>query len=235
MYKYPTASQPNTRNIENLGTVDTCTCNTSLLCIRDETNKYDLSLKDFVTRRGRRFLNPCWSLQASVFAASLLYTIFNDTMTLLIIIVSFAFIHQGLSQDIVYPKDEIISYLSGDNPAINERIPIYIPGRCAENMLLYPGAGDKSYWSCDCRPGFLYFPLNETCHEAFRQGPCPAENYVYKPLDDAVPICANNPCKIDGFVLYNGICQEIGANCNGRGVIRVNKTTFQLECTLPRA
>lgn len=116
---------------------------------------------------------------------------------------------------------------------ITERIPVSIPDSCPKNMLLYPGDGVKSTWVCDCIPRFLYFPLNDSCYEAYRQGPCPFMNYVVLPKDEAVPRCEQNPCLDDGVVPYNGTCYPLktaGGPCAPDGTINVNETTFQLEC-----
>lgn len=117
---------------------------------------------------------------------------------------------------------------------ITERIPVSIPDRCPKNMLLYPGDGAKITWVCDCKPRFLYFPLNNSCHEAYRRGPCLSENYVVLPEGEAVPRCEKNPCLEDGVVPYNGTCyplKTVGGPCAPNGTISVNETTFQLECT----
>ncbi|KAL6264139.1 hypothetical protein P5V15_004218 [Pogonomyrmex californicus] len=137
-------------------------------------------------------------------------------------------------QDIVYPTSEEMSHVSGGNSTkMTERIPISSSGSCPENMLLYPGDGAKDAWVCDCRSGFLYFPLNDSCYEAYRQGPCPPKNYVVLPENETVPRCVENPCLEDGVVPYNNTCyplRTIGGPCEPDGVIGVNETTFQLEC-----
>ncbi|KAK0182841.1 hypothetical protein PV327_000935 [Microctonus hyperodae] len=136
-------------------------------------------------------------------------------------------------QDIVFPNDEETSHLSGNNAIITERIPVYIPQKCPENMLLYPGGGIKSAWVCDCRPRFLYFPLNNTCHEAYRQGPCNDGEYVILPVGEVIPKCVINPCREDGLVRYNGICYNLrmkGGPCGPDGVLGVNGNTFQVQC-----
>lgn len=100
-------------------------------------------------------------------------------------------------------------------------------------MLLYPGNGAKNSWVCDCRPRFLYFPLNDSCYEAYRQGPCSYKNYVVLLKNEVLPRCVENPCSEDGVVPYNGVCyplRTIGGPCAPTGVLGVNKTTFQLEC-----
>lgn len=137
-------------------------------------------------------------------------------------------------QDLAFPIDEETSHVSGSNStAITERIPVSIPDSCPKNMLLYPGDGARDAWVCDCRPRFLYFPLNNSCYEAYRQGPCPPENYVILAKDEVVPRCAENPCLEDGVVPYNGTCyplKTIGGPCDPDGIISVNEDTFQLEC-----
>jgi hypothetical protein len=137
-------------------------------------------------------------------------------------------------QDVIFPTDEETSHVSGGNSTIiTERIPVSIPGSCPKDMLLYPGDSAKNAWVCDCRPRFLYFPSNNSCHEAYRQGPCPPENYVVLPENETVPYCVENPCLEDGVVPYNDTCyplRTIGGPCAPEGVIGVNETTFQLEC-----
>lgn len=137
-----------------------------------------------------------------------------------------------LCQDIVFPDDEETSHLSGTKP-VTDRIPISAPSHCAKDMLLYPGNGNDVAWVCDCRPRFLYFPLNDSCHEAYRQGPCPLEHYVILPDGEAVPKCVRNPCLEDGLVQYNNTCyplRTIGGPCGPDGVLGVNETNFRLEC-----
>jgi len=110
---------------------------------------------------------------------------------------------------------------------------VSIPDSCPENMLLYPGNGAKNSWVCDCRPRFLYFPLNNSCYEAYRQGPCSYKNYVVLLKNEVFPRCMENPCSEDSIVPYNGECyplRTIGGPCAPTGVLGVNETTFQLEC-----
>ncbi|XP_057337621.1 uncharacterized protein LOC130675788 [Microplitis mediator] len=136
-------------------------------------------------------------------------------------------------QDIYFPTDEETSHISGNIATVTERIPVYIPDKCPENMLLYPGAGNKSVWICDCRPRFLYFPLSHRCHEAYRQGPCDKGEYVVLPSDDVVPKCKVNPCGEDGLVNYNGVCYYLrtkGGPCAPDGVLGVNETTYEIQC-----
>lgn len=97
-------------------------------------------------------------------------------------------------------------------------------------MFLYPGLGNIS--TCDCKPGFLYFPLNNSCHEAYRQGPCAPQHYVMLPKNEVIPKCIKNPCLQDGLVQYNNTCYSLITNeyCGLNEIIAVNKITFELEC-----
>ncbi|XP_036150950.1 uncharacterized protein LOC105828933 isoform X2 [Monomorium pharaonis] len=146
----------------------------------------------------------------------------------------FAYYYVIWGQDVTFPTDEETAHVSGGNSTvITERIPVYIPGRCPKDMLSYPSDSAKDAWVCDCRPRFLYFPMNDSCYEAYRQGPCPPKNYVVLPEDEAVPRCVENPCLEDGIVPFNDGCHPLrtkGGPCAPEGVIGVNETTFQLQC-----
>lgn len=99
-------------------------------------------------------------------------------------------------------------------------------------MIRYPGDNENDIGVCDCRARFLYFPLNDSCHEAYRQGPCPPKNYVALPEDEVIPRCVENPCLKDGMVPFNGTCYPfngIDGPC-AKGIIGVNETTLRLEC-----
>lgn len=100
-------------------------------------------------------------------------------------------------------------------------------------MFLYSGPGNISI--CDCKPGFLYFPLNNSCHEAYRQGPCAPQHYVMLPKNEVIPKCIKNPCLQDGLVQYNNTCYSLITNesCALNEIVNkiaVNKITFELEC-----
>ncbi|XP_012255193.1 uncharacterized protein LOC105685556 [Athalia rosae] len=140
----------------------------------------------------------------------------------------------GISgQDIQFPTEDEDDRLSGNNPKISERIPLYVPDRCPINMLLYPGDGNTSAWECDCKRGYLYFPLNDSCFPAYRQGPCEPQNYAVLSLGEAIPKCQTNPCLKDGLVFFKNMCYElrkVGGPCAHGQYIDVNETTFQLEC-----
>lgn len=149
-------------------------------------------------------------------------------------IVILMFIYVIRSQDLIFPNDEETSHVSGGNSTmITDRIPVSIPDSCPKNMLLYPGSTSTDSWVCDCRPRFLYFPLNDSCYEAYRQGPCTFKNYVVLLKNEVLPRCVGNPCLEDGVVPYNGTCyplRTIGGPCAPKGILGVNEMTFQLEC-----
>lgn len=163
-------------------------------------------------------------------------------------------------QDIIFPgDDEAYTHVSGSAPAsiytqranhythiktkqlndqlikqVTERKPLKVDNdRCPENMLLYPDDGPKSAWVCDCKPRFVYFPVNQTCHEVFQRGPCPSGHYVFLALNETQPKCVKNPCTQEGYVGYRGVCHPLrakGGPCAEDAVLNVNETTFQLEC-----
>lgn len=92
---------------------------------------------------------------------------------------------------------------------------------------------------CDCLPKYLYFPLKDACYQAYRRGPCKYGEY-FVPLeydDDEMEVtCQVNPCRIDGQVLFEDNCVQIGCsgscdNNNPNRAVTVNPMTFALECT----
>ncbi|XP_044731467.1 uncharacterized protein LOC123294485 [Chrysoperla carnea] len=137
-----------------------------------------------------------------------------------------------LTQDIGFPEQE-------QNPEFlnkNNRQPIYIPGRCPQNELLYPG-DHADDWICDCAPGFLYYPLRNLCYPAYKQGPCEKKQYLVLQSDSSIPKCISNPCQRNGYVFYQNMCHQLGkldGPCGlistGNGILGVNSTTFDVEC-----
>lgn len=109
----------------------------------------------------------------------------------------------------------------------------YVKHRCPKNMALYPIENKMDVWMCECKRGFLYFPLNDSCYEPYKQGPCSFENYLVLPENETMPRCVKNPCLQDGMVPYNGACyplQTIGIPCDPNYRLEVDVTTFQLKC-----
>lgn len=145
------------------------------------------------------------------------------------IIVLFANLCQ--SQDVGFPErgDE---EESKQNAA--KRKPIYIPGRCRENELLYPG-DQLDDWICDCSPGHLFHPATDKCYSAYRKGPCSEGSYLILPKDKAIPECQINPCERDGNVRVRNECYSLGqpGPCpfpELSNVLGVNTTTLELAC-----
>jgi len=106
----------------------------------------------------------------------------------------------------------------------------YVKHRCPKNTL-YPVENEIDIWMCECKLGFMYFPLDDSCYEAYKQGPCPSKNYLVLPVNETLPRCVENPCLEDGIVPYNGACyplQTIGIPCNPNYRLQVDITTFQL-------
>lgn len=113
-------------------------------------------------------------------------------------------------------------------------MPVFIPNRCGDNELLYPG-DYKDDWVCDCRPGYIYHPTTSACYSPFRQGPCPRKTYLYLPEGEYIPQCQKNTCDLDGMVSFHGSCHVLGmaGPCKSAAlayVVAVNQTTMQLQC-----
>ncbi|XP_025990423.1 uncharacterized protein LOC105208281 [Solenopsis invicta] len=131
-------------------------------------------------------------------------------------------------------KNTVHNVNSGNSMVIMEHKSTVFPGHCPKDMIVYNLIdSEKNESICDCRPRFLYFRLNDSCHEAYRQGPCPPKNYVVLPENEMVPRCVENPCLQDGMVQYNAKCYPLrkkGPCASNEMILSVNETTFQLEC-----
>lgn len=90
----------------------------------------------------------------------------------------------------------------------------------------------SDYGLCDCKPQSLYFPLNNSCYEAYKQGPCSLSHYFILPENETVPHCVQNPCLVNGVVLYNNTCYTLKTvgPCPPGSILDVNATTVQVEC-----
>ncbi|XP_055550159.1 uncharacterized protein LOC129732846 [Wyeomyia smithii] len=120
----------------------------------------------------------------------------------------------------------------------HNRTPIYIPGYCGNNEILYPG--DQLHdWVCDCRPGHVYHPASRGCFPLYTQAYCASGEYVEIPPGAKLPRCTKNPCK-GQEIPFNGSCVVLNKNNKGacptidriRYVVAVNETTLQLSCIL---
>ncbi|GAB1860317.1 DUF4789 domain-containing protein [Camponotus japonicus] len=109
----------------------------------------------------------------------------------------------------------------------------YVKHRCPKNMAFYRVENEINVWMCECKQGFIYFPLDDSCYEAYKQGPCPSKNYLVLPVNETLSRCVENPCLEDGIVPYNGACsplQTIGFPCKPKYRLQVDIITFQLMC-----
>ncbi|KAG5670960.1 hypothetical protein PVAND_001189 [Polypedilum vanderplanki] len=127
---------------------------------------------------------------------------------------------------------------SKNNRASHNRSPVEDHVRCGINEFLHPG-DHANDWTCDCKPGFIYSPNDDACYEAYRRGPC-RDGEIFKivpPFKSAK--CVLNECRRDGFVLFNGKCQQLDSvnACRqfqyliGRKTyLTVNFSTLELTC-----
>ncbi|XP_055382958.1 uncharacterized protein LOC129613065 isoform X2 [Condylostylus longicornis] len=94
------------------------------------------------------------------------------------------------------------------------RKPVWVPGRCAENEILYPG-DNQDDWVCDCKPAYIFHPDTGSCYMPYNQGPCEDGKYLVLKKNKVVPECAENPCKT-GEVKFKGQCHPYGKSdaCN---------------------
>uniref|UniRef100_A0A2M4BY53 Putative secreted protein n=1 Tax=Anopheles marajoara TaxID=58244 RepID=A0A2M4BY53_9DIPT len=137
-----------------------------------------------------------------------------------------------------FPADEQISHYLQN---ARNRTPIFVPGKCAENEILYPG-DHESDWVCDCRPGHIYYPQMNKCYPLFKQGFCNPGEYVDVMRPSMIVNCTKNVCPGQNMVPYDGNCVELNRHnriCKRVNrvywVIGVNATTLELGCVPPDA
>lgn len=101
-------------------------------------------------------------------------------------------------------------------------------------MIHIPESENSTEIICDCKPKFLYHRDSDSCHEAFKRGPCPPVHYFVLPSEDVSAKCVKNPCVDDGLVYYQGSCNQLGHNgspCEDNSILLdVNEISFELEC-----
>jgi len=136
-----------------------------------------------------------------------------------------------MESDVGFPEIEL-----PDFDRTNTRVPLYIPGKCPQNQLLFPG-NQASDWVCDCAPGTVYYSPKQTCYPVYRQGPCADKEYLILPKDDFAPQCVKNPCEKDGNVKFDNKCYQLyksGGPCAPEeevgGIFGINSTTLLPEC-----
>ncbi|XP_053659413.1 uncharacterized protein LOC128708460 [Anopheles marshallii] len=130
-----------------------------------------------------------------------------------------------------YPAEE--SAIESKQNARN-RTPLYIPERCAENEILYPGDHEHD-WVCDCKPTFVYHPQEQKCYQMYTKGFCPTGKIIYIEPNGKNPVCILNHCQ-DGEVFFIDGCAKLNqehSNCTVaeiKMVVGINEATHQLEC-----
>ncbi|XP_051166660.1 uncharacterized protein LOC127284964 [Leptopilina boulardi] len=105
---------------------------------------------------------------------------------------------------------------------------------CTNNSHLISTSEDNTSYSCECNQRFLYLSKTDSCHMAYRQGPCSPGNYFVLPLGQNEPRCEKNPCHEDGLVPFEGGCHQVyksGPHCPIPDLLTVDEITFQLQCT----
>jgi len=112
--------------------------------------------------------------------------------------------------------------------------PVFLPQRCNENELFYPG-DHKDDWVCDCKPGHIYYPKTDRCYSPYRQGPCLVNQFLMIAAGQYIPECLPNRCITDGLVTFKDSCHQLdkAGPCDLPElsyVIAVNSTTLELEC-----
>uniref|UniRef100_A0A182JU82 DUF4789 domain-containing protein n=1 Tax=Anopheles christyi TaxID=43041 RepID=A0A182JU82_9DIPT len=102
------------------------------------------------------------------------------------------------------------------------RTPVFIPGKCSTNEILYPGDHDNDWDSC--------YPL-------FQQGFCQPGEYVDLDRPSMIVKCTRNVCMGKNEVPYKDRCVQLHRNnrlCKIQRrvswVIGVNITTLELDC-----
>ncbi|XP_052891147.1 uncharacterized protein LOC128299279 [Anopheles moucheti] len=132
-----------------------------------------------------------------------------------------------------FPADVVVNpYLEN----ARNRTPVYVPGKCSKNEILYPGDHDND-WVCDCRPGYVYAPLQDSCFQLYQQGYCQPGEYVDLERPSMIVKCTRNICPGKNEVPYMKKCVQLHQNnrlCKIEKriswVIAVNTTTLELGC-----
>lgn len=133
-----------------------------------------------------------------------------------------------------YPENQ--SIIESKQNARN-RTPVFIPNRCEENEILYPG-DQESDWVCDCKPTFVYHPTSRQCYQLFTKGYCQGNNMLILRKDAKQPECVPNRCHEEGKnkVEFEGTCVELNAYNDKclhhklKQLVSVREDTNELGC-----
>jgi len=114
---------------------------------------------------------------------------------------------------IAFPVDD---FLADKKYNSDGRKPVWVPGKCAENEILYP-IDKVDDWICDCKPAYIYHPDTGSCYLPYQQGPCDNGKYLILKQNKVVPECDDNPCP-NGQIKYKNQCHQYGKSnaCNHR-------------------
>lgn len=97
-----------------------------------------------------------------------------------------------------------------------------------------PTNAQHTHYFCECKKTYIYSKKRNTCHQAYKQGPCPAGSYYVLPQGQREPICESNPCLEDGLVPFEGGCHKVyvsGPPCATRSdKLTVTEKKFELKC-----
>lgn len=101
--------------------------------------------------------------------------------------------------------------------------------------MLVPANDNQTEWICGCNPGFLHDVKTNSCHEAYRQGPCPQEYFFVHPSGEKDAKCEKNICLDDRLVPFEDGCYPLykfGSPCPKNHYLGVDGKTSQLQCVL---
>lgn len=95
----------------------------------------------------------------------------------------------------------------------------------------------QKIFRCDCKPAYLYWPIEQKCYGAYKRGPCAiGEILVLDPSRN--PHCVKTVCRTNE-VFFNGHCQELEKHqgCEmyknlvpRKLILTVDPTTLELAC-----
>ncbi|XP_033217973.1 uncharacterized protein LOC117173479 [Belonocnema kinseyi] len=110
------------------------------------------------------------------------------------------------------------------------------PEECPKYMDLFPVDNDPSNnFICDCNhPAYLYYFEDDSCYQAYEQGPCPSEYYLILSPGEDLAKCEKNPCLENGLVPFQDTCAglyKVGPPCIHSFILTVDPDNFQLRCT----
>ncbi|XP_043462212.1 uncharacterized protein LOC122498511 [Leptopilina heterotoma] len=105
---------------------------------------------------------------------------------------------------------------------------------CPKNMAVTSDEKNNSVPVCKCLDTFLNYSDDDSCYDAYRQGPCPSEHYLAFSSVTKTANCEKNPCLLDGLVPYQNKCYflwSVNPPCEEESHhLNINRSTFEVEC-----